>query len=192
MSKSFKYLKLIIFILLSNFLNFTFETNGKENPWKSRPCSQLSLGQYTCSQPQVNLEYQTEEGCMPSRLVNVSCYPTSGVICENRTFDGKTMAFRKEIACRYVTQYRYQTAVLLSIFLGIFGVDRFYLGYMAFGLLKMCTFGFMLIGYIIDMVLIITQTLSPSDASDYIVDYYGQVFYPSIPFNNNTYQIDFN
>lgn len=55
----------------------------------------------------------------------------------------------------------------------MFGADRFYLGYYAIGLLKFCTFGFMLIGQLLDIILIITQVLRPADGSYYIIDYFG-------------------
>jgi len=42
--------------------------------------------------------------------------------------------------------YSFETSLLLSIFLGMFGADRFYLGYPAIGLFKMCTLGCMFIG----------------------------------------------
>jgi len=69
---------------------------------------------------------------------------------------------------------------------------QFKIGYVAIGVLKTCTFGFMLIGYIWDLVLIISQVLRPSDGSNYIVDYYGQVLYPAPLYNNNTYNLTSN
>ena len=43
-------------------------------------------------------------------------------------WDNMTVAYRKELPCRYVTGYDYRTALILSIFMGMFGIDRFYLG----------------------------------------------------------------
>ena len=70
----------------------------------------------------------------------------------------------------------------------MFGIDRFYLGYPGLGLLKLCTMGFMFIGQLIDIILIATQVVGPSDGSNYIIDYYGagiEVF----KINNYTYKL---
>jgi TM2 domain-containing membrane protein YozV len=61
----------------------------------------------------------------------------------------------------------------LSVFVGFLGIDRFYLGYPAIGLLKLSTFGFFLLGSFIDIVLIASQVVGPSDGSDYYMPYYG-------------------
>lgn len=69
------------------------------------------------------------------------------------------------------------TATLLAMFLGVFGADRFYLGYTALGIIKLVTLGGCGVWALIDMFLIILKKLpdaqgrplqyvSPSQPSD--------------------------
>ena len=52
-------------------------------------------------------------------------------------------------------------AILLSLFLGGLGVDRFYLGYIGLGIVKLLTAGGFGIWYLIDLILIILKELTP-------------------------------
>ncbi|RNA14131.1 TM2 domain-containing 1 [Brachionus plicatilis] len=144
-----------------------------------------------CNIPVIDSVKQNEINCTKNGLVEVECFPANNIICENKVFDGNTVGFYRHLQCRYVTSYNYQTTVLLSIFFGIFGIDRFYLGYYSIGLLKACTFGYMFIGYLVEMLLIITQYLEPADGSKYIIDYYGQILYPTNIYNNRTVNVSF-
>ena len=54
------------------------------------------------------------------------------------------------------------TAFLLSVFLGLFGADRIYLGHPLFGTLKLCSFGFGGMWWILDIVLLLLGAMKDS------------------------------
>lgn len=51
-------------------------------------------------------------------------------------------------------------ALLLSIFIGELGIDRFYMGYIGLGILKLITLGGCGIWWLIDLILIATKKLN--------------------------------
>ena len=58
------------------------------------------------------------------------------------------------------------TALLLSIFLGTLGVDRFYLGYIGLGIVKLITAGGCGIWWLIDVIMIATDKVKAADGSE--------------------------
>lgn len=57
----------------------------------------------------------------------------------------------------------YMTALLLSIFLGVLGIDRFYMGYTGLGVLKLVTAGGCGVWALIDLINIATKKMTDSD-----------------------------
>ena len=57
----------------------------------------------------------------------------------------------------------WMTALLLSIFLGHFGIDRFYLGYTTLGIVKLLTFGGCGVWTLIDIILIAMNNMPYAD-----------------------------
>ncbi|KAF9548559.1 hypothetical protein EC957_006113 [Mortierella hygrophila] len=76
---------------------------------------------------------------------------------EGKLVEGLLTSLRPPSVCE--SDRSYPVAIILSIFLGEFGIDRFYLGYIFTSLLKLATAGGFGIWYIIDILLIILGTL---------------------------------
>ena len=57
-------------------------------------------------------------------------------------------------------------ALLLSIFLGELGIDRFYLGYIGLGILKLLTGVGLGIWWLVDLILIATGKMKTKDGQE--------------------------
>ena len=73
------------------------------------------------------------------------------------------MAKKKIKNTSKIGKRNYVVALVLSIFVGALGVDRFYMGLIGTGILKLVTLGGFGIWYIIDIVLIATNSLKDAD-----------------------------
>ncbi|KAB0804955.1 hypothetical protein PPYR_01925 [Photinus pyralis] len=151
-------------------------------------CNNLRMGQYLCPDPNYNhIDSRTQQlaGCnKDTGKAKVWCIAVEGITC----METKNTSFTREMSCIWTNGYSFETALLLSVFLGMFGADRFYLGYPAIGVAKFCTLGFMFLGQLIDIILIATQTLGPADGSSYVIPYYGPGI-NTITSNNSTYRL---
>ncbi|KAF6726265.1 TM2 domain-containing protein 3 [Oryzias melastigma] len=121
-------------------------------------CWQLDPSQYRCS---------NSTNCMtvscPRQRYNATCDVLDHVHC----LAGRRR-FQKRLFCNWTGGYKWSTALALSITLGGFGADRFYLGQWREGLGKLFSFGGLGIWTLIDVLLIGVGYVGPADGSLYI------------------------
>ncbi|KAG8575892.1 hypothetical protein GDO81_009700 [Engystomops pustulosus] len=122
-------------------------------------CWQLPPSEYECTKSNSSI-------CMtvscPRQRYNATCTVKDHVNClGNRVFP-------KMLFCNWTGGYKWSTALTLSITLGGFGADRFYLGQWREGLGKLFSFGGLGIWTLIDVFLICVGYVGPADGSLYI------------------------
>lgn len=91
-------------------------------------------------------------------------------VCLSGDYEKTRIAKRAQVMARrgnegYMGTKNKLTAILLSVFVGTLGVDRFYLGYTGTGVVKLLTAGGLGIWTLIDLVRICTGSLRPADGS---------------------------
>ena len=113
----------------------------------------------------------------------IYCYQTDDIVCEKLTSCFHSIApqitdcystspcigpslFERQGRCSRTSKSQ-KTAFLLSLFLGVFGADRFYLGYYISASFKLITIGGLGIVYTIDLFLILFGYLGPADGALY-------------------------
>lgn len=79
---------------------------------------------------------------------------------------------RGDVPCIKYTGHYFITTLLYSFFLGCFGVDRFCLGHTGTAVGKLLTLGGLGIWWFVDLILLITGGLMPSDNSNWCTYYW--------------------
>ncbi|XP_039296039.1 TM2 domain-containing protein almondex [Nilaparvata lugens] len=97
----------------------------------------------------------------PKHYYRTNCTVRSDMLCLGRR------TFLKRLPCNWTGGHRWSTALILSVTLGGFGADRFYLGHWQEGIGKLFSFGGLGVWTLIDVVLIAIHYLGPADGSLY-------------------------
>ncbi|VDN50318.1 unnamed protein product, partial [Dracunculus medinensis] len=120
-----------------------------------RYCWQLHSSDYDCT---------PVKNCTTSSvfLVRTVCHTHQNVICMGRR------VFFKNVRCNWSSGYSWWKAMVLSITLGGFGADRFYLGMWKSAIGKLFSFGGLGIWTLVDVILIGVGYIGPADGSLYI------------------------
>lgn len=122
-----------------------------------RYCYQTASWEHTCEGNE-----QCQAVNSPREMFTSNCTVKSDILClGNRSFP-------KRLPCNWTSGYKWSTALLLSITLGGFGADRFYLGHWQEGIGKLFSFGGLGVWTIMDVILIAIRYLGPADGSLYI------------------------
>jgi len=122
-------------------------------------CYQTDQEDISCND---NVECDSVFDPNQGRHYSADCKVKNNVLCFGRR------DFPKQIPCNWTGGHRWLTALILSITLGGFGADRFYLGHWQEGIGKLFSFGGLGVWTLVDVVMIAVRYVGPSDGSLYI------------------------
>ncbi|XP_073971892.1 TM2 domain-containing protein 3 almondex [Rhodnius prolixus] len=137
-----------------------FNCNGSNDIEKTficQYCYQTERWEHKCVR-----KARCNSASSPRSYYRTNCSVHDHVMCLGRRM------FARNLPCNWTGGHRWSTAMLLSVTLGGFGADRFYLGYWQEGIGKLFSFGGLGVWTIIDFILISIQYLGPADGSLYI------------------------
>ncbi|KAK2142206.1 hypothetical protein LSH36_985g01029 [Paralvinella palmiformis] len=117
-----------------------------------------SENQHYCTKPSTTCHVISA----PRERYQTNCTVRSDVLCL-----GKRRFYKMKV-CNWTSGKRWSTALILSITVGGFGVDRFYLGLWKEGIGKLFSFGGLGAWTLVDVILIATGYVGPADGSLYM------------------------
>merc|ERR1712136_627162 len=130
-------------------------------------CEELPAECLTC---------QYNFSCIYGQMLNITCKAKTTIKCTGSKNFEKSMTCQycyqtsseehscsKNVHCNWTSGYRWSTTLFLSITLGGFGADRFYLGHWQEGIGKLFSFGGAGVWTLIDVILIAVGYLKPAD-----------------------------